>query len=52
VGERASGAPPEQVVILLKELVIDAEAERLAGSEARSLMSAIVRWGIESYSAA
>lgn len=49
--ERASGTPPEKVLMLLKGMVLDAEADKL-GVDARSLIEDVVRWGIESYYAA
>jgi hypothetical protein len=50
--ERAKGVPPEKVLMLLKGLVIDADAEKLDVGEARSLTNDVVRWGIEAYYAA
>lgn len=50
--ERAKGVPPEKMLMLLKGIVIDAEAEKLDAAEARSLMDDVVRWGIEAYYAA
>lgn len=50
--ERAKGMPPEKVLMLLKGLVIDADAETLDVGEARSLTNDVVRWGIEAYYAA
>jgi len=50
--ERAKGVPPEKVLMLLKGLVIDADAEKLDAPEARSLTNDIVKWGIEAYYAA
>lgn len=50
--ERAKGMPPEKVLMLLKGLVLDADAEKLDASEARSLTDDVVRWGIEAYYAA
>lgn len=50
--ERAKGVPPEKVLMLLKGLVMDAEAEKLDVGEARALTSDVVRWGIEAYYAA
>ena len=50
--ERAKGVPPEKVLMLLKGLVIDADAEKLDAGEARSLTDDVVRWGIEAYYAA
>jgi hypothetical protein len=50
--ERAKGVPPEQVLQLLKSLVIDAHAGGLQVGEAQSLTDDIVRWGIEAYYAA
>jgi hypothetical protein len=49
---RTNGAPPEKVLTLLKSFVIDAEADRLEGAVARSLIEDVVRWGIEGYYAA
>ena len=50
--ERAKGVPPEKVLMLLKGLVIDADAEKLDVGEVRSLTNDVVRWGIEAYYAA
>ena len=50
--ERARGVPPEKVLMLLKGLVIDADAERLDAGDVRSLTNDVVRWGIEAYYAA
>ena len=50
--ERAKGMPPEKVLMLLKGLIVDAEAEKLDAGEARSLTDDVVRWGIEAYYAA
>jgi hypothetical protein len=50
--QRAKGVPPEQVLKLLKSLVLDADAEHLEAQEAQSLTDDIVRWGIEAYYAA
>ena len=50
--ERSKGVPPEKVLMLLKGLVIDADAERLDAGEVRSLTNDVVRWGIEAYYAA
>jgi hypothetical protein len=50
--ERAKGVPPEKVLMLLKGLVLDADAEKLDVCEVRSLTDDIVRWGIEAYYAA
>ena len=50
--ERAKGMPPEKVLMLLKGLVLDADAEKLDVGAARSLTDDVVRWGIEAYYAA
>ncbi len=50
--ERAKGVPPEKMLTLLKDMVNDAEAEKLDVSVARLLMDDVVRWGIEAYYAA
>ena len=50
--ERTKGVPPEKMLMLLKAIVVDAEAERLDPTDARSLMDDVVRWGIEAYYAA
>lgn len=50
--ERAKGVPPEKVLMLLKGLVIDADADTLDVGEARALTNDVVRWGIEAYYAA
>jgi hypothetical protein len=50
--ERAKGVPPEKVLMLLKGLIIDADAEKLDAVDARSLTDDVVRWGIEAYYAA
>jgi len=50
--ERAKGMPPEKVLMLLKGLVLDADAEKLDAGAARSLTDDVVRWGIEAYYAA
>lgn len=50
--ERLSGAEPEQVVGLVKGLVVDAESAQLDPADARSLTEDIVRWAIEGYYAA
>jgi hypothetical protein len=50
--ERAKGVTPERMLVLLKGLVVDAEAEKLEPVMARSLTDDIVRWGIEAYFAA
>jgi hypothetical protein len=47
--ERAKGMSPERVLVLLKGLVVDAEAEKLEPVMARSLTDDVVRWGIEAY---
>jgi hypothetical protein len=50
--ERAKGVPPEKVLMLLKGLIVDADAEKLDAVDARSLTDDVVRWGIEAYYAA
>jgi hypothetical protein len=50
--ERAKGVSPEKMLVLLKELIIDADRDKLSAMDARSLMDDVVRWGIEGYYAA
>jgi hypothetical protein len=51
--ERASGVPPERMLAMLKGLALDAvDASAMTGTDARSLIDDVVRWGIEAYYAA
>jgi phage terminase large subunit-like protein len=50
--ERAKGVSPEKMLVLLKELIVDADRDKLSAMDARSLMDDVVRWGIEGYYAA
>lgn len=50
--ERAKGVAPEKMLVLLKELIVDADRDKLSAMDARSLMDDVVRWGIEAYYAA
>jgi hypothetical protein len=50
--ERAHGAPPERVLILLKGIVQEAGSGDLPDAVAYSLQADVVRWGIEGYYAA
>jgi hypothetical protein len=47
--ERAHGAPPERVLILLKGIVEEAGGGELPAVVANSLQADVVRWGIEGY---
>lgn len=49
--QRMAGAPPEKMICLLKDLVFEAKIEKHYELR-RSLMSDVVRWGIEAYYAA
>jgi hypothetical protein len=50
--ERAKGVAPEKMLVLLKELIVDADRDKLSAMDARSLMDDVVCRGIEAYYAA
>lgn len=50
--ERVNGAAAEQVLTLVKGLVVDADSEQLDPADARSFTEDIIRWAIEGYYAA
>ena len=47
--ERASGMPPEQVIVVLKQITIDASDLATGSRSTRSTRNDIVRWAIEAY---
>jgi hypothetical protein len=47
--ERAAGASPERVVVLLKKAAADAYYRAAGAYDARALREDIVRWGIRAY---
>jgi len=50
--ERSNAVPPEKVIVLLEQLVIEADAEWPHPAGPSSLLSEVVRWGVEAYYAA
>jgi len=50
--ERMKGEPPERVILLLKQLTVQAGGEQLEPPDGRMLVEDVVRWGIDAYYAA
>lgn len=50
--ERSNAAPPETVIVLLEQLVNEADVEWPHLADPRALIREVVRWGVEAYYAA